>query len=858
MPFQLWSQDVFSKGELSPLLAGRISIQPYYNGLKTATNVLTYPQGAAGKRFGTIFQNVIQDVTNANQIFFKTMQYLNECLYLMVFTPNLLTIYLEGIEIQQISTPIGANEIPLIDHTVIDNIFRICVGIISPQDITRSPSAANLISAAVSNELTLTTSVFEGLILPVRFATTGSLPTTVPQIQLNRTYFIYYTSTHTAQLFSTAEDAKARINSYIITDNGAGSNFLVPLNNWSIGPTPFSILPVFDFDDVDYSAITFTPGALSGYNITLTASSPVFLPNGSTTANSPYIGGTYSSSNGNVISQGALGRIIAISSATVAIMNIVNPFITLDPNPGASPFSLLTQVAWSDTRGWPRCCSSFQNRAFFANNDVLPNGLWGSVINDYNNFDDSEVDADNAISWYPTSDDIAYIRFIVPYRSLTIHTNSGVFSTPLSVETAITPLNFSLTIQDSTPAQKVQPRGIDNQIVILSGNDAHSLLWDGFNNAYQSNIISIANEQLIRDPVDEAAFVDLIRAGSRYMLIVNAGGSLAIYQTLISEDVQGFTPAILEQDYGNAYFRWVATSTNGRGWFVCERELATPANAISITGFTGFTLTATASSFSTTRPTAVLFSTTDTMPTGLVANTWYWVIGVNADEFMVFTSQANAKLLLQPLGFSDSGTDSEVNPYPLATYFTIEELNFNSKVDMAFNYDGPPANTFSPTLDPTSVSLFNAQTVKINGDGYGFTYVGIDNSIKTIAHGVLTNVSKANMGFPINVVIEPLPLSIFGSSPKTSNILTPTHIREVNFMFADTIGGNIVTGDSVVPISLQRFDEVQIGVPPAPTNGIFEYGLLAGWDDYTKIGFKITHSEPFDIKLIGIFYKVEA
>jgi len=77
---------------------------------------------------------------------------------------------------------------------------------------------------------------------------------------------------------------------------------------------------------------------------------------------------------------------------------------------------------------------------------LLPNGLWGSVINDYNNFDDSQANADNAISWYPTSDDINFIRFIVPYRSLTIHTNSGVFSTPLNVEQAITPANFSLTI----------------------------------------------------------------------------------------------------------------------------------------------------------------------------------------------------------------------------------------------------------------------------------------------------------------------------------------------------------------------------------------------------------------------------
>ena len=59
MTHQLWSQDVFTKGEISPLMYARVSVSPYYNGLKTATNVITFPQGAAGKRFGTIFNDFI-------------------------------------------------------------------------------------------------------------------------------------------------------------------------------------------------------------------------------------------------------------------------------------------------------------------------------------------------------------------------------------------------------------------------------------------------------------------------------------------------------------------------------------------------------------------------------------------------------------------------------------------------------------------------------------------------------------------------------------------------------------------------------------------------------------------------------
>ena len=297
----------------------------------------------------------------------------------------------------------------------------------------------------------------------------------------------------------------------------------------------------------------------------------------------------------------------------------------------------------------------------------------------------------------------------MPYRSLTIHTNSGVFSTPLSVETAITPLNFSLTIQDSTPAEAVQPRGIDNQIIILSGNDAHSLLWDGFNNAYQSNIISIANEQLIRDPIYEAAFVDLTRAGSRYMLIVNATGSLAIYQTLISEEVQGFTPAYLEQPYGQAWFRNVTTSYDGRGWFITERQIATAGSPIAITNYTNTTLYASSIALSTTTPTAIQFATSGTLPSPVVntpsitTGEWYWAIGTDTNDFMVYATQYDAFTNTNPYQFSNAGTSSTVTAWPLVNNFFIEELSFEIFTDFTTVYKGTPASTF------TGLNFYNAQ-----------------------------------------------------------------------------------------------------------------------------------------------------
>ncbi len=849
MSLVLWSQDVFSKGEISPLMYARVSVTPYYNGLKTAKNVICFPQGAAGKRFGTIYRNTITGITDASQIFFATMQYLNECVYQIAILPGQVNIYLEGTLAQVISgSPIGANLIRSIDHTILDDIFRVTTGNIAPQDITRAPDSPILITVIEPNGITFASSPYlTGQVLPLRFSTSGTLFATTPQILNNKTYFAYFTSATTIQIYGSATDAAFQRNPFLITGSGSGNQYVIFQNTWSIAQTNITTYPIFDFNQ-NYlrTSITFTPNNTTGNNIQITCNTSGIF----TAAN---VGGTFSSTGTN----SGLIRILAVNSPTntIATGTAISPFTNTQAILGTQ--ASVTEPVWSNNRGWPRACSSFQNRSAFANTDLLPNGLWLSVTNDYNDYDDSLLDDDNAISWYPTSDDINYIRFIVPYRSLTIHTNSGVFSTPLSVETAITPTNFSLTLQDSTPAESVQPRGIDNQIVILSGNDAHSLLWDGFNNAYQSSIISIANEQLIRDPVDEAAFVDLTRAGSRYMLIINADGSLAIYQTLISEEVQGFTPAVLEQTYGNAYFRWVSTSFDGRGWFVTERQIPTGTFTTALSTYTPTppatgtaVFTSTAHGMPLGQLTAVMFTTSGTLLTStpqIDTTDWFWAIPIDANTFNVYESISDAELGINQIIANLIPSFNSVVSAPLVTQFFIEELSFFSKVDCANFY----FNLNSSTLP--NAANFTAQEVKIQGDGYGFDGVGANDVVPVIAHGVATVVQNAQAGFPINVDIEPLPLSIFQGSTRQSNLLTPKHIRDVQFMFADTIGGEV----NGIPITMQKFDEVQIGVPPAPVNGIFDFPLMHGWDDFKDIGIHITHNEPFDFKLIGIFYKVD-
>ena len=831
----------------------RATVNEYNNGLKTAQNVLTFPTGAAGKRFGTLFQSTLNNaITSYNQIYFQTWQYLNECVYQLVFYAGNIDIYLEGLLVQNVSTSLTTENVYNMSTTVLGSIFRLSGVGFAPQDVTRTANSPATIVALTSGQLSIAPSTVGpfGTPFPAQFANTGgALPTTSPQIVAGVTYFIASTSNLSLiSIYATAYDAKFNINPFTISDYGTGTNTVLALNAFAINATVFKNLPVYDFNGTttSYDALTFTPSATTGAAVTITVSGSGYSPLGAS-----YVGGAF-------IGAGGTSRITAVASATSFTVAVQTPFDATSAIQGSLAF--LAEPAWSDARGWPQVCSSYQNRALFANTTSLPNGFWASVINDYSDFGDLTSDDDDAIAWYPTSNNMNFIRFIVPYRSITVHTNTGIYSSPLSDIAAITPSNFTLQLQDSTPADVLEPQAVDNQILVLSGNDAHQMLWDGINNAYTSNIVSVINEQTIRDPQDETAFADLKRAGSRFVFIVNGNGTMAIFQTLIAQNVSGFTVALMNQSYGNASFLQTASSLDGRCWFVVQRQIATAGSPVAISGFTAASgstpssLKATATNFSTTVPTAIMFTTSGALPASTPAiNTtqYYWALGTDANDFQVYLTQEDALAAIDSISFTSAGTSSNVVPWPLSTIFTMEELTHDTYLDCAVQYNGTPTDTV------TTGSLFNAQHVKMVGDGFGFDSLAennVGNQVVFTAHGSTVDVSNAYIGFPIQTIMEPMPLSISsGPSAKETTLTKPKRIMFVRFMFNNTIGGTI----NGVPIALAPFNQAMIGEPPFPERGIFEMSIFSAWDDFNNPQFTIYHDDPFDIELLGVFYSVE-
>lgn len=554
-----FNQSDFTAGQLDPKVFARDDYAGYYRGAKDLTNMLVLPQGGITRRWGTRYVSTLT-TTNPTNTQLVTFVYEDSATYLLCFYDSSLDIYLENILLMTMSVPYMPEDVQNIRYTQIQNRMVFVNENFQPYQLIRSPDGPNPITGFSADTLTIANPLTIGWIVPVQFSTTGSLPTTSPQIYRNRTYFAKVITTNTVKLYSTSQDAYDDTNAYTITALGASSALLVQ-NSWTFSAINFSFLPSYDFDD-GYTTITFTPSATYG-TITLTASSAIFTPE--------HVGGLFYGNGGSL-------RITGYTSDVIVSGNVILDFPPIPggstPEPIIGSEAFLGQPAWSNTLGWPRTATYFQGRLWLGGSRSISNGVWGSVINSPYDFDDSDPTlADTGISYYPSSGSQSYVLSLTSASTLLIHTNTGTFSTPIGNETPLTPTNFVINEQTKDGVSSVQPVFIDNQVVYIdrSGKNAKNLIYDIIQGRYVLNNISVASSFAIKNPVDMDSFNEPSETNASFVLFVNDDGTLGIFNTLIEQQIAAWSMATtLMSDETEAYYRHVVAAMN-QCWFIVER-----------------------------------------------------------------------------------------------------------------------------------------------------------------------------------------------------------------------------------------------------------------------------------------------
>ncbi len=843
-----YDQFSFTQGEIDPKIQSRPDWEGYYKSAKYARNVQVLPQGGVQRRWGTVYVDTctVGDANFANQFEMCTLQYDDNAIYLLIWEPLSLKIYLENKLIATVVTTYAAEDIAALRFSQVENRLIITNVNFRPRQLVRSANAANIITGvdSVNNYITITTALTAGNVYPVTFTTAGTLPTTFPQIYIKRSYFINAIGTNSIRVYSTPADAINNVNYFTISAVGAGVSNVIVQNTWTLSNITFITIPAYDFDG-GYSAITFTPSATSGTAVVITLSAPL-----ANLTSAIFVGGLFEGNGGSL-------RITAVADTSHFTGYTVHSFVDTSAIEGTIAF--LGEPAWSDARGWPKYPSFFQNRLVFGGSISLPNGVWLSVVNQAFNFDDSQALDDDAIGWYPAGGSINLIVAITSARSLLIHTNNGTFSTPLLNEVPVTPTNFTLTEQNKFAVQPIQPIFIDNQIIFVdTASNVINMIWDISTSAFNTNNISVMSSSLINAPVDMTSFYEPRATDGFYALFVNADGTLAVYQTLYEQNIGAWslmnTSLGFPSDQSSNsfsfpnYFIHIISGAN-RCWALIKRHVPVSQAPVAITGFNSVndTLTAVTHGLVIGAAELITFTTTGTLPvtSPQINTTQVWFSRASdANTFQVFTTFADATSNVNPLSISTAGINSNVVGMPQINKVYIEEISFDVLTDSAKQVTYSPATT-----TVTGLNHLNGCVVNVKGDGYVLQdRTVVNNQITTEAAS-----SVYEVGLNYVSQLTPLPISIpnvFGTLYK------PKHIRVMYIRYYQSIGLTVLQGS----IPIINMSQQTLGSAPQPQDGVYDVTPMQGWNDFdisNSSDINIMQTNPLPMTILGLSYVLE-
>ncbi len=193
-------------------------------------------------------------------------------------------------------------------------------------------------------------------------------------------------------------------------------------------------------------------------------------------------------------------------------------------------------------RGWVRTCTFHQGRLWFGGSKSKPTSIWASVINDFYNFDTggTSVKADDGIFDTLDTDQFNAIQNVVSGRNLQVMTASGEF---INTEDIITPTSSAWLRQTGYGAKRVKPVTLDGSTYFMDryGKTLRGFLYNDTENGYTTPPLSILAEHIINDVQD----LDIVRGSSlsvsNLLYLVNADGTVAVFNTMRSENISGWT-----------------------------------------------------------------------------------------------------------------------------------------------------------------------------------------------------------------------------------------------------------------------------------------------------------------------------
>ena len=521
-------QASFLRGELDPTIISRVDVAAYGQGLKKARNVIPLNQGGVERRGGTLFRADLGGPTRLESFIFNSTQE-----YVFAFQNQTLKIYTTaGVLAATFSScPWLTSELYELNFTQQGDTMIVVHENIVPQVITRIGSTSFTRTAfgfetSVNGEKTYQPYfkfADDSITLDIDSTTKGTTGVTCT------TSSAYWISGYVGMVI--------RYHGAELTITGYTSSTVVTatLNDdveIELDADPFATQQGSGVVKVTQVGHGFSTGA----SVTISGANDIFDDdgNGLATAN---INGTFSitvldDDHWEFTAGGSDTALESVDGGGVRVVIVGHP-----------PTRNWDEQVFSSVNGYPKTATFHEQRLYFGGVTALPDGIQGSKITDFYNFDVGEAADADSIQIQIASDQINEIRHLVSAKLLQIFSSTSEFYLKPQIGKPITPTDIQIVRQSTLGSQlKAMPRIFDGATIYIqnNGKTVREYFYGATAEEFTSNSISLLSNHLISSPQDSAKITSMPSRTEQFYFLVNDDGTMGIFTSQRAEKIAGW------------------------------------------------------------------------------------------------------------------------------------------------------------------------------------------------------------------------------------------------------------------------------------------------------------------------------
>jgi len=465
-------QTNFTSGEISPKLFGQVDFKKYNNAVETMENMTVFPQGGSERRYGSRFVCEVKNSANATRL--VPFEFNIEQSYILEFGNLYIRFYKDNGQITEATKTITAitKANPAVvtaashgysngDHIWINDVVGMTE--VNGRRFTVANKTTNTFELSGVNSSSYTTYTSGGTAAKVYEITTEYTSSQLAELQFAQSADVMYI------VHPSHEPTK-------LTRTGHTS--------WSITDVDFEKGPYLDQNT---TSTTLSSSATSvGTGRTLTASADLFA--------STDVGRLFKLGNGH-------GKITGFTSATQVTVEVL---VALTSN-GTKTWSL---GAYSNTTGFPRAVSFFEQRLIYGGSTSFPQTIWGSQSGLYDNFDEGDADAADAFIYTIAANKVNTIRWLAPSKDLIVGTAGSEYKVGRPTGEPLKPDNVNIAQQTTYGVYPARPIQIGNVVLFIQRQQkkVREFYYKFEDDAYSAPDMTILSEHITGEGITEVDF----------------------------------------------------------------------------------------------------------------------------------------------------------------------------------------------------------------------------------------------------------------------------------------------------------------------------------------------------------------